>query len=176
LLALWMFARPLERPRRRCSSVAAGVSAKCNVYCTPREDHFATFNDTYARYFSEEAPARIFPYVPSFLGPFDVEADCVAVLRSLTRAARGSNALGHRRPNTAPDANNIASRSLGARRLPGFRSLRWKTARSRDGTADKAEASPPLTRERRDSSSHPLPRAACLIRFQMCIRDPQKRK
>ena len=62
---------------------AAGSSlervVKCNVYCTPREDHFATFNDIYARYFPEEAPARIFLHVPSWPGPFDIEVDCVAV-------------------------------------------------------------------------------------------------
>jgi 2-iminobutanoate/2-iminopropanoate deaminase len=53
---------------------------KCNIYCTPIERHFSTFNDIYARYFPVEAPARIFLHVPSFWGPFDIEVDCVAVL------------------------------------------------------------------------------------------------
>jgi len=63
---------------------AAGSSldrvVKCNVYCTPAESHFATFNEVYARYFPADAPARIFLYVPTWPGPFDVELDCVAVL------------------------------------------------------------------------------------------------
>lgn len=63
---------------------AAGSSldkiVKCNVYCTPVEGHFATFNDIYARYFPVDAPARIFLHVPSWPGPFDIEVDCVAVL------------------------------------------------------------------------------------------------
>jgi 2-iminobutanoate/2-iminopropanoate deaminase len=53
---------------------------KCNIYCTPIETHFSTFNNIYARYFPVEAPARIFLHVPSFWGPFDIEVDCVAVL------------------------------------------------------------------------------------------------
>jgi 2-iminobutanoate/2-iminopropanoate deaminase len=63
---------------------AAGSSlqkvVKCNVYCTPVEGHFDTSNATYARYFPEEAPARIFLHMPSWWGPFDIEVDCVAVL------------------------------------------------------------------------------------------------
>jgi 2-iminobutanoate/2-iminopropanoate deaminase len=63
---------------------AAGSSlervVKCNVYCTPAEAHFATFNDIYARYFPVDSPARIFLHVPSWPGPFDVEIDCVAVI------------------------------------------------------------------------------------------------
>lgn len=48
---------------------------KCNVYCTPEPMHFTIFNDVYARYFSNESPARIFVHVPSFKGPFDIEVD-----------------------------------------------------------------------------------------------------
>src|SRR5262245_44834495 len=48
---------------KRCVE-AAGASlarvVKCNVYCTAKESHFATFNDVYARYFPAESPARIF--------------------------------------------------------------------------------------------------------------------
>jgi 2-iminobutanoate/2-iminopropanoate deaminase len=62
---------------------AAGSSLtrvlKCNVYCTPVPSHFAIFNDVYARYFTDESPARIFVHVPSWPGPFDVEVDCVAL-------------------------------------------------------------------------------------------------
>lgn len=68
---------------KRCVE-AAGSSlervVKCNVYCTPEESRFATFNAAYARYFPMESPARIFLHVPSWPGPFDIEIDCVAVL------------------------------------------------------------------------------------------------
>lgn len=63
---------------------AAGSSLervlKCNVYCTPLDAHFDVFNEVYARYFSNDAPARIFLHVPSWPGPFDIEVDCVATL------------------------------------------------------------------------------------------------
>jgi 2-iminobutanoate/2-iminopropanoate deaminase len=68
---------------KRCVE-AAGSSlvrvVKCNVYCTPEESHFGTFNDVYARYFPVESPARIFLFVPCWPGPFDIEIDCVAVV------------------------------------------------------------------------------------------------
>ena len=68
---------------KRCLE-AAGCSleqvVKCNVYCTPEPSRFATFNEVYARYFPVQSPARIFLYVPSWPGPFDIEIDCVAVL------------------------------------------------------------------------------------------------
>jgi 2-iminobutanoate/2-iminopropanoate deaminase len=68
---------------KRCVE-AAGSSlervVKCNVYCTPEESHFAIFNEIYARYFPVDSPARIFLYVPSWWGPFDIEIDCVAVI------------------------------------------------------------------------------------------------
>src|SRR5215813_2620885 len=61
---------------------AAGSSLarviKCNVYCTPNPSHYQRFNAVYARYFPDEAPARIFLHMPSFFGPFDVEVDCIA--------------------------------------------------------------------------------------------------
>jgi 2-iminobutanoate/2-iminopropanoate deaminase len=61
---------------------AAGSSMtqvlKCNVYSTPGETHFATFNAVYDRYFPKDAPSRIFMYIHSWPGPFDVEIDCVA--------------------------------------------------------------------------------------------------
>jgi 2-iminobutanoate/2-iminopropanoate deaminase len=66
------------------SSLAQAV--KCNVYCVegPKdgETHFATFNAIYDRYFSDAQPARIFMYIHSWPGPFDIEIDCVAVARA----------------------------------------------------------------------------------------------
>ena len=62
---------------------AAGSSLaqviKCNVYCVPGEKHFATFNAIYDRYFPKDAPSRIFMFIHSWPGPFDIEIDCVAV-------------------------------------------------------------------------------------------------
>jgi 2-iminobutanoate/2-iminopropanoate deaminase len=61
---------------------AAGSSLaqvlKCNVYCVPGENRFATFNAIYDRYFPDNAPSRIFMYIHSWPGPFDLEIDCVA--------------------------------------------------------------------------------------------------
>jgi 2-iminobutanoate/2-iminopropanoate deaminase len=63
---------------------AAGSSIdrvlKCNVYCTPDESHFGIFNHVYSRYFPTDGPARIFLYVPSWPGPFDIEVDCIAAI------------------------------------------------------------------------------------------------
>ena len=63
---------------------AAGSSLghvlKCNVYCTPGDSRFATFNTVYDRYFPKDAPSRIFMYIHSWPGSFDVEVDCVAVV------------------------------------------------------------------------------------------------
>jgi 2-iminobutanoate/2-iminopropanoate deaminase len=68
---------------KRCLE-AAGSSLdrvlKCNVYCTPLVSHFGEFNEAYARYFPNDAPARIFIHVPSWPGPFDIEIDCVAAI------------------------------------------------------------------------------------------------
>jgi 2-iminobutanoate/2-iminopropanoate deaminase len=62
---------------------AAGSSLanviKCNVYCTPGEKRFATFNAVYDRYFPNNDPSRIFMFIHSWPGPFDLEIDCVAV-------------------------------------------------------------------------------------------------
>lgn len=51
---------------------------KCNIYCTSAR-HFATVNAIYARYFPVDPPARIFVCVPEWMGPFDIEIDCVAM-------------------------------------------------------------------------------------------------
>jgi 2-iminobutanoate/2-iminopropanoate deaminase len=55
---------------------------KCNVYCVPSADRFATFNAVYDRYFPDDAPSRIFMFIDSWPGPFDIEIDCVAVVES----------------------------------------------------------------------------------------------
>ena len=55
---------------------------KCNVYCVPGPTHFTTFNAVYDRYFPKDAPSRIFMFIHSWPGPFDLEIDCVAVAKS----------------------------------------------------------------------------------------------
>ena len=71
------------RSSKRCLE-AAGTSlgnvVKCNVYCVPGPTHFATFNAVYDRYFPKDPPSRIFMFIHSWPGPFDIEIDCVAVL------------------------------------------------------------------------------------------------
>lgn len=63
---------------------AAGTSLsnviKCNVYCVPGETRFAAFNAVYDRYFPKDAPSRIFMFIHSWPGAFDVEIDCVAAV------------------------------------------------------------------------------------------------
>jgi 2-iminobutanoate/2-iminopropanoate deaminase len=53
---------------------------KCNVYCTS-VDFFPIVNGIYARFFPVNPPARIFINVPAWPGHFDIEIDCVAVLK-----------------------------------------------------------------------------------------------
>ncbi|SDN11628.1 RidA family protein [Afipia sp. GAS231] len=52
---------------------------KCNIYCTSAK-HFAIVNAIYARYFPVDPPARIFVCVPEWMGAFDIEIDCVAMM------------------------------------------------------------------------------------------------
>ena len=53
---------------------------KCNVYCTS-VDFFPIVNIIYSSYFPAAPPARIFINVPAWPGPFDIEIDCVAIMR-----------------------------------------------------------------------------------------------
>jgi 2-iminobutanoate/2-iminopropanoate deaminase len=52
---------------------------KCNIYCKSAT-HFPVVNAIYARYFPLEPPARIFVCVPEWMGPFDIEIDCIAMV------------------------------------------------------------------------------------------------
>jgi 2-iminobutanoate/2-iminopropanoate deaminase len=62
---------------------AAGSSLdkviKCTVYSNDPA-HFQTINSVYARYFSDDPPARSFVFVSGWHGPFDVEMDCIATV------------------------------------------------------------------------------------------------
>jgi 2-iminobutanoate/2-iminopropanoate deaminase len=53
---------------------------KVNVYCS-NPAYFAVINTIYAEYFAEYKPARAFICVAGWFGPFDLEMDCVALVR-----------------------------------------------------------------------------------------------
>ena len=53
---------------------------KCNVYCTSVEK-FDAVNEVYKRFFPRDPPARIFVNVPAWPGHFDIEIDCIAVIK-----------------------------------------------------------------------------------------------
>ncbi len=64
---------------------AAGSSLenvlKVHVYCS-NSGYFAEVNEVYREYFDEDAPARTFITVGSWMMPFDIEIDCVAIENS----------------------------------------------------------------------------------------------
>ena len=53
---------------------------KCTVYCS-NPAYFATVNKVYAEYFGEHKPARTFFCPGGWFGPFDLEVDCVALVK-----------------------------------------------------------------------------------------------
>lgn len=53
---------------------------KCTVYCS-NPAYFATVNAAYAEYFGTHKPARTFFCPGGWFGPFDIEFDCVALVR-----------------------------------------------------------------------------------------------
>ena len=63
---------------------AAGSSldrvVKCTVYCS-NPSYFATVNAVYAEYFGAYKPARVFFSPAGWFGPFDIEFDCIALVR-----------------------------------------------------------------------------------------------
>ena len=68
---------------KQCLEAAGSSLAqviKCNVYCVPGPDRFSVFNAAYDRYFPKDAPSRIFMFIHSWPGPFDIEMDCVAAV------------------------------------------------------------------------------------------------
>ena len=59
---------------------------KCHVYCTSVEK-FPLINAIYAKYFPVNPPARTFVNVPAWPGKFDIEIDCIALVRSSNNEA-----------------------------------------------------------------------------------------
>jgi 2-iminobutanoate/2-iminopropanoate deaminase len=64
---------------------AAGSSLEnilnVHIYCS-NSGYFAQINEVYAEYFDVEAPSRTFVTVGSWMMPFDIEMDCVAIENS----------------------------------------------------------------------------------------------
>ena len=53
---------------------------KCTIYCT-NPSYFPAVNAVYAEYFGDHKPARTFFCPGGWFGPFDIEIDCVALVR-----------------------------------------------------------------------------------------------
>jgi 2-iminobutanoate/2-iminopropanoate deaminase len=54
---------------------------KLTIYCS-NSGYFALVNDVYREYFGEDAPARTFVTVGSWMMAFDIEIDCIAIENS----------------------------------------------------------------------------------------------
>ncbi len=93
---------------KRCLEAAGSSLAKVvksNVYCTPDPSHYARFNTVSDRYFTDGSPPRIFLYVPSHTGPFDVESrlhrDGLTFVLHCKAPQRRSQCLAYISPNTS---------------------------------------------------------------------------
>jgi len=81
---------PIEQQARRvlehvknCLEAAGSALdrvVECTVYCS-NPAYFATVNKVYAEYFGEHKPARTFFCPGGWFGPFDLEVDCVALVK-----------------------------------------------------------------------------------------------
>jgi len=54
---------------------------KITIFCS-NSGYFTQINDVYREYFNKEAPARTFVTVGSWMMPFDLEIECVAIENS----------------------------------------------------------------------------------------------
>ena len=74
--------RSLEHLKNCLEAAGSGLDRvlKCNVYCS-NPSYYATINAVYAEYFGAHKPARIFVSPGGWFGPFDIEFDCIAVVR-----------------------------------------------------------------------------------------------
>jgi 2-iminobutanoate/2-iminopropanoate deaminase len=54
---------------------------KLTIFCS-NSGYFSLVNDVYREYFNRDAPARTFVTVGSWMMPFDIEIECVAVENS----------------------------------------------------------------------------------------------
>jgi 2-iminobutanoate/2-iminopropanoate deaminase len=74
--------RVLEHLKACLEAAGSGLDrvVKCRVYCS-NPSYFAVINAVYAEYFSAYKPARIFLCQAGCFGPFDLEIDCVALVK-----------------------------------------------------------------------------------------------
>ena len=74
--------RSLDHLKSCLEAAGSGLDrvVKCTVYCS-NPSYFATVNAIYAEYFGAHKPARIFFSPGGWFGPFDIEVDCIAVVR-----------------------------------------------------------------------------------------------
>ncbi|MCX7363783.1 MAG: RidA family protein [Alphaproteobacteria bacterium] len=74
--------RVLEHLKSCLEAAGSGLErvVKCTVYCS-NPAYFATVNAIYAEYLGAHKPARTFFCPGGWFGPFDLEIDCVALVR-----------------------------------------------------------------------------------------------
>jgi 2-iminobutanoate/2-iminopropanoate deaminase len=83
ILTIEQQARRVMEHLKSCLEAAGSALdrvVKCNVYCS-NGSYFAEINKVYAEYFTTHKPARIFICTAGWFGPFDMEIDCVALVR-----------------------------------------------------------------------------------------------
>jgi 2-iminobutanoate/2-iminopropanoate deaminase len=74
--------RSLDHLKSCLEAAGSGLDrvVKCTVYCS-NPSYFPTVNAIYAEYFGASKPARTFISPGGWFGPFDIEFDCVALVR-----------------------------------------------------------------------------------------------
>ncbi len=74
--------RALEHVKNCLEAAGSALDrvVKCTVYCS-NPAYFPTVNKIYAEYFGEHKPARTFFCPGGWFGPFDLEIDCVALVK-----------------------------------------------------------------------------------------------
>jgi 2-iminobutanoate/2-iminopropanoate deaminase len=74
--------RSLDHVRSCLEAAGSGLDrvVKCTIYCS-NPSYFATVNAIYAEYFGTHKPARVFFSPGGWFGPFDIEFDCIALVR-----------------------------------------------------------------------------------------------
>jgi len=55
---------------------------KVTIFCS-NSGYFSQINEVYSEYFYKDAPARTFVTVGSWMMPFDIEIECVAIEKSM---------------------------------------------------------------------------------------------
>ena len=74
--------RVLEHVKNALEAAGSALDrvVKCTVYCS-NPSYFPAVNAVYAEYFGNHKPARTFFSPGGWFGPFDLEIDCVALVK-----------------------------------------------------------------------------------------------